>query len=124
MEAGLSDFHKFTLTVLKIHYKKQKSLVVTYRDYKNFSNESFRTEPLSVMERYTSIFFADFHSKFLYLLGKHAPVKERYIRAKQKNFIDKGLNQAVMARSKLRNKILISNLKKIGLHMLSSATIV
>ena len=36
LETGLSDFHKLTLTFLKIHYKKQKPLVVTYRDYKNF----------------------------------------------------------------------------------------
>ena len=50
LETGLSDFHKLTLTVLKIHYKKQKPLVVTYRDHKNFSNESFRTELLSAME--------------------------------------------------------------------------
>ena len=49
LETGLSDFHKLTMTVLKIHYKKP--LVVTYRDYKNFSNESFRTELLSAMER-------------------------------------------------------------------------
>ena len=58
------------------------------------------------MERYSNISFADFHSKFLYLLGKHAPVKERYIRANQKNFMDKELNQAIMVRSKLRNKFL------------------
>ena len=42
LEIGLSDFHKLTLTVLKIHFKKQKPLVVTYRGYKNFSNETFR----------------------------------------------------------------------------------
>ena len=41
LETSLSDFHKLMLTVLKIQYKKQKPLVVTYRDYKNFSNESF-----------------------------------------------------------------------------------
>ena len=58
------------------------------------------------MERYSNISFADFHSKFLYLLGKHEPVKERYIRANQKNFMDKELNQAIMVRSKLRNKFL------------------
>ena len=85
------------LTVLKIHYKKQKPLVVTYRDCKNCSNETFRTELLSAMERYSDISFADFRSEFLYLLGKHAPVKKRYIRANQKN---------VMARSNLRNKFL------------------
>ena len=106
LETGLSDFHKLTLTVLKRHYKKQKPLVVTYRDYKNFSNESFRTELLSTKERYSNISFADFHSKFFYLLGKHAPVKKSYIRANQKNFMDKELNQAIMVRSKIRNKFL------------------
>ena len=49
------------------------------------------------MERYSDISFADFRSEFLYLLGKHAPFKKRYIRANQKN---------VMARSNLRNKFL------------------
>ena len=66
----LSDFHKLRLTVLKIHYKKQEPLVVTYGDYKNFSNETSRTELLSAMERYSNISLADFHSEFLYLLGK------------------------------------------------------
>ena len=41
LETDLSDFHKSMLTVLKIHYKKQKPFVVTYRDYKNLSNECF-----------------------------------------------------------------------------------
>ena len=104
LEIGLSDFHKLTLTVLKIHYKKKKLLVVTNRNYKNFSNESFRTDLLSVMEKYSNISFADFHSKFLYLLGKYAPVQKRYIRANQKSFMDKELNQAIMVSSKLRNK--------------------
>ena len=99
----LSDFHKLRLTFLKIHYKKQEPLVVTYGDYKNLSNETSRTELLSAMERYSNISLADFHSEFLYLLGKHAPVKKRYIRAYQENFMDKELNQAVMVRSKVRN---------------------
>ena len=58
------------------------------------------------MERYNDTSFADFHSEFLYLLGKHAPVNKRYIRANQKNFMDKELNEAIMIRSKLRNKLL------------------
>ena len=55
---------------------------------------------------YGNTSYADFRSEFLYLLGKHAPVKKRYIRANQKNFMDKELNQAIMVRSKLRNKFL------------------
>ena len=34
LETGLSDLDKLTLIVLKISYKKQKPLVITYRDYK------------------------------------------------------------------------------------------
>ena len=43
----------------------------------NFSKSflKFRTELLSAMERHSNISFADFHSEFLYLLGKHAPVQ-------------------------------------------------
>ena len=58
------------------------------------------------MEKYSNISFADFHSEFLYLLGKHAPVKKTYIRANQKNLKGKYLNQTVMARFKLRNTFL------------------
>ena len=39
-------------------------------------------------------------------MGKHGPIKKRYIRANQKHFKDKKLNQAIMVRSKLRNRFL------------------
>ena len=58
------------------------------------------------MERYSNISFADFNSKFLHLLGKHVPVKKRYIKTNQKIFMDKELIQAIMVRSKLGNQIL------------------
>ena len=105
LETGLTDLHKSTLTVIKIHYKKQKPLVVTYRDYNNFSNETFRTESLSAMERYSNDSFFGFRLEFIYLFGTHAPLKKRYIRANQKNAIDKELNEAIMDRSKICNKI-------------------
>ena len=94
------------LTVLKIHYKKQKPLVVTCRGYKNFSNESFQAEVL-FLYLFIFISLADFHSEFLYLFRKHARVKKRYENwANQKNVTDKELNQAIMFRSKLCNKFL------------------
>ena len=58
------------------------------------------------MERYSGISFVDFHAKSLYLLGKHTPVEKRCIRANQKSFLDKALNQAIVVRSNLRNKFL------------------
>ena len=40
------------------------------------------------------------------VLDKHAPLKKRYVRASQQNFMNQELNQAIMVRSKLRNKYL------------------
>ena len=75
------------------------------------------------MKRYSNISFADFHSEFLYLFGKHRPVDKRYIRANQKNVMDKEINQAIMVRSKLCNKFLKLKTEENSLRMLSSATI-
>ena len=44
VETGLSDFQKLTLTVLKIHYAKPSTKIAAYRDYKNFSDENFRSD--------------------------------------------------------------------------------
>ena len=44
IESGLSDFHKLTITVLKTFYKKHPPRIVTYRDYKHFSQLFFRKE--------------------------------------------------------------------------------
>ena len=41
LETGLSDFHKMTLTVMKVLYKKQKPTIIACRNYKKYSNEVF-----------------------------------------------------------------------------------
>ena len=41
IETGLSDFHKLSLTILKVFYKKQKPKIIKYRSYSNFDNETF-----------------------------------------------------------------------------------
>ena len=40
-QTNLSDFHKVTLTILKIHCEKAKPVIDNYWNYKNFSNEGF-----------------------------------------------------------------------------------
>ena len=42
VETGLSDFHKMTVTVMKITYEKLKPKIKKNRDYKNFCNNTFR----------------------------------------------------------------------------------
>ena len=41
---GLSDFHKIVITVLKAISTKSKSKVITYRDFKRFNEEKFKTD--------------------------------------------------------------------------------
>ena len=43
-KTGLSDLHEMTLSVLKLHFPKRKSNIVSYRSYKWFRNNSFRCE--------------------------------------------------------------------------------
>ena len=40
-QAGLSDFHNMSVTVMKMYYAKQKPAIVYYRKFKNFCNDSF-----------------------------------------------------------------------------------
>ena len=39
-------------------------------------------------------------------IEKHAPIKQRYVRANQAPFINKTINKEIMKRSRLRNKFL------------------
>ena len=41
LQICLPDFHKISLTVLKIFYRKQCPNIVGYRNYHNFDNELF-----------------------------------------------------------------------------------
>ena len=107
-ETGLSDFHKMTVSVLKSHFPKQKPNIVSYRSYKRFRNNSFRTELDNELLKYDlcNIEYQHFLNIFLDILNKHAPIKKKYIRANQSNFMTRKLSKAIMKRSKLRNRFL------------------
>ena len=42
IETGLSDFQRMVGTVMKAYFQKQKPKVLTYRDYKHFSENNYR----------------------------------------------------------------------------------
>ena len=45
IETGLSDFHKMTVAVMKESFqKKMKPKIITYRNYKLFSNELYKED--------------------------------------------------------------------------------
>ena len=105
-ETGLSDFHKLTYTVLKMHYSKQQHKVIKYRCYKKFDPDVFRSD---LLKELSSINLKnDEFDEFKYLVFKvleaHAPVKEKYIRYNQGPFMTNDLRKAIMNRSRLFNK--------------------
>ena len=44
LETGLSDFHLRTATDFKMSFQKGKRHIITYRKYKNYNNDVFRSE--------------------------------------------------------------------------------
>ena len=53
LEAELSDFHKMTLTVMKVFYKKRPT-IITYPNYKNYSNDVFMADVQNRISKMTS----------------------------------------------------------------------
>ena len=41
IETGLSDFHRITISVLKMHFRKLPPRVINYKDFKKIDNERF-----------------------------------------------------------------------------------
>ena len=83
IETGLSDFHKMSLTVMKIFYKKQGPKIVRYRNYHNFDNELFKNEVKNSIEQEycqnQSLEFGSFKKKVDNILQKHAPFIKHYV---------------------------------------------
>ena len=85
IETGLSDFHKMIVTVMKAYFQKQKPEVITYRDYKKFSENDYRqqiTYDLSLTGHAYEIPFDVFMTTCKKTLDKAAPVKQKYVKPK------------------------------------------
>ena len=108
---------------MKTHFPRLKPNIANYRDYESFVNDYFRSELLQEINSSGSdlINFKDLQYTLQRAQDKHAPLKKRYVRANQQNFMDKELNQAIMVRSKLRNKYL--KCKQINRDITSRETI-
>ena len=76
--AGLSDFHKLVVTVLKTSFKKTVSKEIHYRDYNKFNADNIKSELILKQNLATSTSnYENFEEAFLALLDKHAPYKVR-----------------------------------------------
>ena len=110
LETGLSDFHKMTVTVLKLYLEKKQPKIISYMDFRKFSNNDFRTQilqdfsTLHLSNESTSLdLYVDFCIR---ALDVYAPKKKKYLRANSSPFMNKAFSKAVMDRTRFRNKFL------------------
>ena len=99
LETGLSDFHKMTLSVLKITYNKLIPKIIKYRDFSRFSSEVFRTELESIFSVTSNSNVENLQNsvnKINDILDKQAPVKQKPIRGNQMPFMNRSLRKAIM----------------------------
>ena len=106
VETGLSDFHKMAVTVMKTSFPKAQPKIIYYRDYKNFDLAEFRAELREELRKNEEHGYFHFELIFLRILEKHAPMKQKVLRANDKPFMTKILRKAIMRRSTLKNRYL------------------
>ena len=104
-DIGLSDFHKMTVTVMKMTYHKLKPKVISYRDYSRYCNENFKRDLTISLQQFhaQNIPYELFEKTLMIVLNLHAPIKQKYLRGNHQPFMNKSLSKAIMHRSKLRN---------------------
>ena len=109
-ETGLSDFHRMTITVIKMYFQKLQLKVVNYRDYKHFQNENFRKDLLFELPklniRNNDDGFNGFIETCMETVNQHAPCKQKHIRRNPLPFINKTLSKEIMTCRRLRNRFL------------------
>ena len=95
---------------MKAYFQKQKPKVVTYRDYKIFSENDYRqkiTYESPLLGYANDIPFDVFMNICKATLDKVAPLKQ-YVRSNYSPFLNKEILKAIMNRTRLRNKFLRS----------------
>ena len=96
IETCLSDFHKMSAAVMKIYYTKQKPSIVCYHKFINFCNNSFIKDIELVLSKWCNqqnVPFKILKESVNTTLGKHVPLKKRYVRANQSPFMSKKLSK-------------------------------
>ena len=80
--------------------------IIDHRQYINFDNEKFRSDIWKMNLSTTDL--GGFKKTVFRIFNKHALIKRKHIRASKAPFMTKELHNAIMKRSKLRNKFLKS----------------
>ena len=106
VETGPSDFHKMVVSVFETSFKKQKTKIITYRDYECFGNEQFRESLVTYFCTGKNISYDAFENSVLHTLNKMPPIKPEHIRCYRSPFMNKDIHKPIMTRTRLRNRFL------------------
>ena len=113
LETGLSDFHLLTVTEFKMSLQKWKPHIITYRNYKNYENDAFRSH----IQTFCTLNETDLgllKESIFYIFNKHAPIRKKYLQANEAPFMTKELQNAIVKRARYRNKFLKVKVKQAG----------
>ena len=92
VETGLPDFHLITLIVMRKSFKKYQPKIITYRSYKNSSNEKDREMLINNLSKENFINNDDGFQRSCHIsldaLNKHAPRKKKPDRGNQMPFFN------------------------------------
>ena len=92
------------VTQLKMGFQKKLPKIITYRDYKKFDNARFRDYVNNF--GFDNLDVSNFKETISNIFDKHAPIKQKYLRANEAPFMAKELHREIMKRSRLHNKFL------------------
>ena len=109
IETSISDYHKMILTAWKSHLPKHHAKLIYYRNFKNFSTDSFLQDlqqaPFHLCENPGNAenSFMTFEKIFCSVVNAHAPLKKRLVRANNKP-LSAVHRKAIKLRTRLKNK--------------------
>ena len=109
-ETGISDFQLLIATQLKMCFRKKLPKIIAYRDYKESDNAKFRDDVDNFV--FDQLGESSFKKTIFNIFDKHAPIKQKYLRANEAPFMTKELHREIIKRSRLRNNFLRTKSQK------------
>ena len=103
-ETGLSDHHKLTYTVLKTEFVKAEPNIISYRNYTHFDEEEFNNDLYQQISSTARIndSYKLFNDTLTEVLNRHAPLKQKLVRANNAPFMNKEIRKLIMLRSRAK----------------------
>ena len=85
-------------------FQKKVPKIIAYRSYKKIDNAEFCDDINNFVFDQSDV--SNFKETMFNIFDKHAPIKQKYLRANEAPFMTKELHRGIMKRSRLLNNFL------------------